>query len=244
MTSKSKPLSVAELNGRLGYSFRDAKLLELSIIHKSFGNEHRAAQSVSVRDNERLEFLGDAILDLIISQYLLETYPNFSEGDLSKLRAGLVNERSLAKVARSLSLGDYVWLGKGEEFTGGRTKDSILASTFEAIVAAVYQDGGFDAANNWVRTLFEDKIASAGIEDVLQDYKTKLQEVVQAKYRSAPRYEVIQSSGPDHDKTFEVQLSINGSVICKAAGKSKKQAEQLAAKEALEREAREVQDAR
>lgn len=238
MTSKSQPKPISELDGKLGYKFKDQKLLELAIIHKSFGNEHRAAQSVSVRDNERLEFLGDAILDLIISQYLLETYPNFSEGDLSKLRAGLVNERSLAKVARALALGEYVWLGKGEELTGGRAKDSILASTFEAIVAAVYQDGGFETANTWVRTLFEDKITSAGSEDVLQDYKTKLQEVVQAKYRSAPRYEVVHSSGPDHDKTFEVQLSINGAVVCKATGKSKKQAEQLAAKEALEREGR------
>lgn len=236
MQSLSKPERLEELGKRLGYTFKNPKLLELSCIHKSYGNEHRSNQSVDARDNERLEFLGDAILDLSVSLILLETYPLCAEGDLSKLRAGLVNERSLAKIARQLTLGEFVWLGKGEEGTGGREKDSILASTFEAVVAAVYSDGGFAAADTWVRGLFLERVNAARENDTLQDYKTKLQEVAQAKYRMAPRYDVLLATGPDHDKTFEVQLSINGKIISKAVGKSKKQAEQLAAKEALDLE--------
>ena len=229
------PKPVSELAKSLVYEFQDASLLELACIHKSYGNEHRSTEPVNVRDNERFEFLGDAVLDLIVSQILLEAFPECSEGDLSKLRASLVNEKSLAKIARTLSLGDFLWLGKGEQHTGGRDKDSILASTFEAIVAAVYSDGGFLRCDAWVRELFAERIKMCRDQSAMQDFKTRLQEVVQARFRSAPRYEVLSSSGPDHDKTFEIQLVINGDIFASASGKSKKEAEQGAAKIALEK---------
>ncbi|MBI3542380.1 MAG: ribonuclease III [Deltaproteobacteria bacterium] len=224
----------AELSQRLGYDFKNPSLLELACIHKSYGNEHRSAERIDTRDNERFEFLGDAILDLSISQILLESFPECSEGDLSKLRAGLVNEKSLARVARDLKLGEHVWLGKGEQHTGGREKDSILASTFEAIVAAVFVDGGFHAADEWVRALFKERVRTSRDATSLSDFKTRLQEVVQARFKAAPRYDVLTSSGPDHDKTFEIQLVINGAVAATATGKSKKEAEQSAAKIALD----------
>ncbi|MBI3555725.1 MAG: ribonuclease III [Deltaproteobacteria bacterium] len=235
VTSPSGPKPVADLAKRLGYEFKDARLLELACIHKSYGNEHRSSEPVSVRDNERFEFLGDAVLDLIVSQILLEAFPDCSEGDLSKLRASLVNEKSLARIARALALGDFLLLGKGEQHTGGRDKDSILASTFEAVVAAVYSDGGFSTCNEWVRGLFAERVKLCRDQSALQDFKTRLQEVVQARFKNAPRYEVLNSSGPDHDKTFEIQLLINGDVLAGASGKSKKEAEQSAAKIALEK---------
>lgn len=225
---------VTELIQSLGYEFREIKFLELACIHKSFGNEQRSNVPIAARDNERLEFLGDAILDLVVSQLLLESFPDSSEGDLSKLRAALVNEKYLAKLAREMRLGDYLWLGKGEEGTGGREKDSILASTFEAIVAAVFTDGGFVAVEQWVRGLFGERVKSSQQEEALHDFKTRLQELVQARFKSSPRYEVMQTSGPDHAKTFEVQLQINGNVVATATGKSKKEAEQHAARLALE----------
>jgi len=228
------PKSLEELGRALGYSFKNAQLLELACIHKSYGNEHRSTLRIDVRDNERLEFLGDAVLDLTISQLLLERSPDCSEGDLSKLRASLVNEKSLARVSRQLGLGDYLWLGKGESHTGGREKDSIIASAFEAVVAAVYLDGGFGEADSWVRGLFVERLSAKMESHGLHDYKTRLQEVVQAKFRSAPRYEVVQSSGPDHAKTFEIHLMINGEFAASASGRSKKEAEQSAAKIALE----------
>jgi ribonuclease III len=230
----STPRPISELSERLGYGFKDPKLLELACIHKSFGNEHRAAQPLEARDNERLEFLGDAVLDLIVSLCLLEAFPKSSEGDLSKLRAGLVNEKSLARLAKTLELGEFIWLGKGEEQTGGRAKESILASTLEAVVAAVFSDGGFAAADAWVRELFAARLKGIRGEDGLQDYKTTLQELVQGRFKSAPRYELVQASGPDHDKTFEVRVLINGALTATASGKSKKEAEQQAAKLALE----------
>lgn len=232
---ESLPKPPAELAHRFGYSFRDPGILELALIHKSYGNEQRGELPLKERDNERFEFLGDAVLDLIISQLLLDHFPDAPEGELSKLRAGLVNERVLARLARDLGLGDFVWLGKGEEQTGGRDKDSILASTLEAVVAAVYADGGYAEAEKWVRTHFLDRIRSSREEDSLQDYKTRLQEVVQARFRVAPRYEVVDASGPDHAKTFEVRLSINGKVAATATGKSKKEAEQGAARAVFEK---------
>jgi ribonuclease III len=231
MSDKSK---LPQLEKTLKYHFKDLEKLELALTHKSFGNEHRANSRVAVRDNERLEFLGDAILDFIISQMLLDTYTELSEGDLSKLRAGLVNEKTLSKIAQDLSLGEHLWLGKGEELTGGREKESILASTFEAIVAAVFADGGYEAADAWVKLLFDSRIKNAVADDNLQDHKTKLQEIVQYKFKTAPKYEVLQSRGPDHDKIFEVALSIQGVALSKAIGKSKKEAEQSAAKVVFE----------
>jgi len=231
---QTEPRPALELSIALGLKFKNITFLELACVHKSYGNENRGALSIDVRDNERMEFLGDAILDLAISKLLLEEFPDAPEGDLSKLRAALVNEKTLSVVARTLELGDYVWLGKGEELTGGKDKDSILASTLEAIVAAVFLDGGFEAADEWLRRLFNDQVKEVRVKSTFQDFKTKLQEVVQARFKTAPRYELLDSTGPDHDKTFSIRLIVNGKELAKATGKSKKQAEQSAAELALE----------
>lgn len=228
----AKPVS--DLVPVLGYAFGNLTLLEVACTHKSYGNENRPNEPIAIRNNERFEFLGDAILDLVVSLVLLEQYPKSPEGELSKLRASLVNEKSLSKIARNLKLGEFILLGRGEDLTGGREKESILASTLEAIIAAVFTDGGFAAADAWVRGLFAGNLKVFGASEDVQDYKTRLQEIVQARYRVAPRYEVVESTGPDHDKTFRVELMVNGKVIAAAAGKSKKEAEQAAAKAAFE----------
>ncbi|MBI2606630.1 MAG: ribonuclease III [Deltaproteobacteria bacterium] len=218
---------------KLGYRFRDLKWLELALIHKSFGNENRGDIAIDERDNERLEFLGDAVLDLVISEILLSEYRDWSEGELSKMRASLVNERVLASLARDLGLGSLLKLGKGEEQTGGRDKDSILASTLEAVIAAIYMDAGYKAARTWVQASFLSRLRRAPADESYGDFKTRLQEIVQARFKSAPRYELIQTEGPDHDKTFEVRLIVDGKAVASASGKSKKEAEQNAARAAL-----------
>lgn len=223
----------AGLGKKLGYRFRDLKWLDLALIHKSFGNENRGGVAIDERDNERLEFLGDAVLDLVISEILLTEYRDWAEGELSKMRASLVNERVLAGLARELGLGNLLKLGKGEEQTGGRDKDSILASTLEAVIAAVYMDAGYKAARTWVQSKFLSRLKQPSADESFGDFKTRLQEIVQARYKSAPRYELVQTEGPDHDKTFEVELFVDGDAVAKASGKSKKEAEQNAAQAAL-----------
>ncbi len=227
--------SLETLMRKLNYHFKNSKLLETAVTHKSFGNENLMNELPDHRDNERLELLGDAVLDLIITEMLLIKYKYYSEGDLSKLRAYLVNEHALSVVASELDIGKHILFGKGEEQTGGAEKESILASTLEAIVAAIYLDGGFDSTKRWIEHLFKVNVENADTAHAFGDYKTKLQEIVQAQLKSAPKYEVVSSSGPDHDKTFEIRLVINGSEITVASGKSKKEAEQNAAKAALER---------
>lgn len=217
-----------------GHLFKDPNLLERALIHKSYGNENRSELSISKRDNEQLEFLGDAVLDLIISKFLLEAYPESSEGELSKLRAGLVNEKTLAQIARSLKLGEHICLGKGEDQTGGRDKDSILSSSLEALIAAIYNDSDIQTCEQWLRANFWTWVIESKVTDPLRDYKTRLQEIVQARYKVAPRYEVISSMGPDHEKTFEIQVLIHERVLASASGKSKKEAEQNAAQKVLE----------
>ncbi len=215
----------------IGYKFRDTNLLKKALIHKSFGNE-----GYSSENNERLEFLGDAILDFFVSEILYEVYPDITEGELSRLRAGLVNEKAFSKLAKEMNLGEFLFLGKGEDHTQGRKKASILAGTFEALVAAMYLDGGFESVKTWVRHIFIEKVKLSREEDPLQDYKTRLQEGVQLKYKSIPKYEVIRASGPDHDKVFEVELLIQDRPVSRAIGKTKKEAEQKAAKLAFEKQ--------
>lgn len=226
--SKFRPLME-----RIGYQFKATEALEIAFFHKSYGNERRTHKPLQVRDNERLEFLGDAVLDLAITEILLERYPDSTEGELSKLRASLVNERTLSALARELDLGAYIYLGKGEEQTKGREKDSILASTFEALVAAVFIDCGYQLTLKWVQTLFEQRLHTLQMPDTALDFKTRLQEIVQGKYRSTPRYELIQATGPDHEKVFEVHVLINNQAVAKGIGKNKKEAEQKAAEQAL-----------
>ena len=215
----------------LQYTYCHSNLLEEALTHSSYANEHRNDQ---IRDNERLEFLGDAILDLIISEYLFKKYPNMPEGDLSKLRASIVCEGSLAKNAKKIALGKYILLGKGEELTGGRTRASILADAFEAITGSLFLDGGFEEAKRFIHaTLVADVEQSECIESLYTDYKTLLQECIQKISTQPIQYEVVGEEGPDHDKHFYVEVFHEERSLGRGVGKSKKEAEQDAAKKAL-----------
>ncbi len=223
-----------DLERVLGYSFEDPRRLYQALIHRSFAHENPQVQEA---DNETLEFLGDAVLGLAVSHLLLERFPNLKEGELSRLRSSIVNERELAKLALSLHLGDFLRLGKGEELTGGRQKPSLLADTLEAVLAAIYLDGGLEATIHLVERLFQAYLDAERDEDPLKiwdkDYKTQLQELTQARYRLAPAYVLEVEAGPDHDKTFEVSVVLEGRVLARGSGKSKKEAQQEAAREAL-----------
>ena len=214
---------------KLGYSFRDEGLCEMALTHKSWLNERPLEKRT---DNERLEFLGDAVIALVVSDLLMRRFPDHPEGELSKKRAAMVNEAGLAEVAESLSLGQWIFLGRGEEQAGGRQKRSILADAFEALVGAVYRDGGFQAAYHVAEGLFERALAGAGTA-ADRDFKSRLQEISQARLHLAPTYTVIAQEGPDHDKTFEVAIFLGGREYGRAQGKSKKEAQQNAAARAL-----------
>ncbi|MDO8644221.1 MAG: ribonuclease III [bacterium] len=222
---------IKALEKNIGCSFRDKELLTRAITHKSYANE--AGFSFGC-DNERLEFLGDAVLELTISQALMEKFPHLPEGDLSKMRAGIVNEKQLADMARSLNLGDFLLLGKGEEQTGGRNKNSLLADAYEAVLGAIYQDRGFKKAFELIHAHYESSLPEGPDSVFYQDYKTLLQEKVQSHFRQAPRYRLAREYGPDHDKTFEVNLFVQEKIYGVGTGKNKKEAEQEAARMALE----------
>jgi ribonuclease-3 len=217
----------SELEGVLGYTFRDRAVLETALRHASWCNE----QGKGVEDNQRLEFLGDAVLSLTVSQRLMARFPDAHEGDLSVTRAQVVSEEGLSEVARQLGFGNWLLLGKGEEKSGGRSKPKILADAFEAIVAAVYLDGGFHAAWDLVERLLTERINTAEIKN-FHDFKTRLQETVQARMKATPTYRVVQELGPDHDKRFVVAVTIGSDEWARAVGRSKKEAEQMAAAEA------------
>ena len=222
---------VEALEQRLGVQIGNVELALAALTHKSFVNEHRGE---ALRDNERLEFLGDAVIDLAVSHRLMERFPEAREGELSKIRAAMVDEAGLALMARACDLGSLLRLGRGEELTGGRQKSSLLADGMEAVVAALYLDGGLDPVlavlDRFLGAAFEQ--AAAGTLD--RDYKTQFQELAQSRLRSAPRYRVVAEHGPDHSKVFEVELELKGEVVGHGAGRSKKDAEQAAAKLALE----------
>ena len=209
----------------LGYSFVDPTLLSRALTHVSHERENGAGH------NEVLEFLGDAVLDLAVSDLLMRRFPARSEGDLSKMRAALVNTSALAEKAAQLELGALLRLGKGEERSGGRTKPSILAGAFEAVLGAVYQDGGFEAARRLVERYFTGDVKERKLGQ--QDYKTRLQEISQMLFHAPPVYRIVSESGPDHDKHFVTEIAVGGKVLGKGEGKTKKQAEQQAAKRAL-----------
>lgn len=217
------------------YRFTNPSFLIEALTHKSYVNERRDSGR---KHNERLEFLGDAVLSLIISDYLARRYPELSEGALSKLKAKLVSEAPLANAARRLDLGARLQLGRGEERSNGRGKASLLADAFEAIIAAVYLDGGFEASRNFTIEVLTDELRQI---DVLQkkpggdDYKTRLQEWCQKRYGLLPRYVIVRETGPDHQKLFEVEVQTNDRVLGSGRGHSKKEAEQEAAQRALER---------
>lgn len=217
------------LEQRLGHAFAGRGLLRTALTHKSWLNERPAGVS---GDNERLEFLGDAVLALVVSDLLMARTPGGSEGDLSKARAAVVSEGSLARAADRIGLGEWLLLGRGEEMAGGRAKPSLLANTLEALLGAVYVDAGFAAARRVAEALLDESLAEADRVSTT-DYKSRLQERTQGEMREAPRYAVVAESGPDHDKLWEVAVVIAGRVYARASGRSKKEAEQAAAASAL-----------
>jgi ribonuclease III len=227
---------------RLGYAFRDPLLLDRALTHSSAVPELRAARGEDiafsgsvVQDNERLEFLGDAVLELLTSEYLLLNYPEWSEGQLSKSRARIVNAHSLEIAARGLQLGDHLRLGRGEEKTGGREKPALLADAFEAIVAAMYLDGGLNPARDLLRrTVFEQALED-GDRISESDRKSALQEFLQAKGDQPAEYRLAGETGPDHQKKFRVEVWVKGEFMSSAEGTTKKEAEQKAARCALEK---------
>lgn len=216
------------LEEKLGYEFQDCRLLENALTHSSCANESRGRLS----SNERLEFLGDSILGMVVAEHLYRNHPDLPEGDLTRTRAALVCEESLVEVAKELSLGEYLHLGKGEEAGGGRRRPSIQADAVEAVLAAVYLDGGIGSA----RKIIQRYILCREIEGLTRprDYKTALQELVQRESGQVLKYRLTGSEGPDHDKRFFVEVDLNGTAIGSGKGHSKKEAEQMAAKSAIQ----------
>ena len=217
--------NLEEFQGKIRYYFNDKELLIEALSHSSYANEKRKGRN----SNERLEFLGDSVLSIVVSQYLFEHFTHLPEGELTKIRASLVCEKSLYEFAKQIDLGEHILLGKGEENTGGRERVSILADAFEAVIAAVFLDGGLEAARRHIL-----KFIPKDIDDrkpvSFSDHKTILQEIIQKKVE----YKLVGQSGPDHNKAFKVQVRLNSNVIGTGIGRSKKEAEQMAAKEALE----------
>jgi len=218
----------SELEALLGYHFANRALLEQALRHPSWCNEQPEPRP---DDNERLEFLGDAVLDLVVSHRVMTRYPTAHEGDLSVTRQQLVSEAALSEVAGGLGLGAWIQLGKGEEKSGGRTKPRILADGFEAVIGALYLDGGYGAAWDMVERVLGAKIATVELKN-FYDFKTRLQETAQARLKATPTYHVVSELGPDHDKRFVVAVTIGTDEWARAVGRSKKEAEQMAAAEA------------
>lgn len=214
---------------KLGYNFKNVQYIETALTHSSYANEMKKNREC----NERLEFLGDSVLSIVVADYLFKNCSHLPEGDMTKLRAALVCEQALFDYATKINLGFYLKLGKGEIMTGGRERPSILADAFEAVIAAIYLDGGMEKASSFILKFIKERIKTAGAETA-KDYKTILQEIIQQNKEEKVTYHLVSESGPDHDKHFFVEVHLNSNVIGKGEGKSKKQAEQLAAKEALE----------
>jgi ribonuclease-3 len=217
------------LEEKLDYTFQDPKLLEHALTHSSYANESRGRLS----SNERLEFLGDSILGMVVADFLYRNHPNLPEGDLTRIRAALVCEESLAAVAEQLGLGDYLRLGRGEEAGGGRRRPSICADAVEAVLAAVYLDGGIGSA----RKIIQNYILSREVAGLAKprDYKTNLQEIVQRRGGQVLQYRLVREEGPDHDKRFYTAVDLNGTTVGTGSGRSKKEAEQMAAKAAIQK---------
>ena len=222
---------VETLLSRIGYEFKDVSLLKNALTHSSYSSEHRMEYT---SNNERLEFIGDAYVDAAVGAELFRIMKDAPEGVLSKNRADVVREESLADAAREISLGDYIYMGKGEEATGGRNKDSILADTFEAMIGAIIIDGGYDEGKRVILSLLNSRIELAVAGKLRNDYKTMLQEKLQEKdHELRLKYTTVSESGPDHDKTFTIEVSAGFDVLGTGQGKSKSKAEQEAAKDAL-----------
>lgn len=229
-SAKAKNSNFSTLNRKLGYRFKREGILEKAFRHASYVNERDKGD---LGNNERLEFLGDAVLDLAISHILMDLFEDVDEGELSKYRASVVNEGGLCRVARELELGSYMFLGRGEELTQGRKKPSILANTLEALLGALYLDAGFERTKEIIHGLFMPLIEKINSGWAMNDFKSILQEHTQEKYKQRPEYRLVEERGPAHDRTFRVSLHLEGRIIAGGEGKSKKEAEQRAAREAF-----------
>jgi len=221
---------LTELEKILGYTFRDKKLLDRALTHSSYANEMKSGAG----SNERLEFLGDSVLSLVVAEHIFKNYRKLPEGDLTRIRAAVVCENALCGFSINMEIGRYLMLGKGEEHNGGRERPSILADAFEAILAAMYLDGGYEVAKKHVLRFVEPMLCDLEPTEALHDYKTLLQEIIQKNPEEELKYVVTGETGPDHDKSFTVEVHLNSNVIGTGSGHSKKSAEQAAAKQALE----------
>lgn len=229
--SSERKKSLNEIQSQINYSFNNNELLDTSLTHSSFANESKMENCES---NERLEFLGDVVINLVVSEYLYRRFSKLPEGELTKRRATVVCESSLAFAARKVNLGEYLLLGKGEEATGGRNRDSILADAFEALIGAIYIDGGLERARDFLLGMFEQEVIYALSKgNLFIDYKTELQEILQKKTKSKIEYKVEKEVGPDHNKKFYMNVIVENKIIGSGMGRNKKEAEQMAAKQAL-----------
>ncbi len=219
--------AVKQFQEKIGYKFKDESLLFEALSHSSYANENKKTRN----SNERLEFLGDSVLSIVVSDHIFEHYKHLPEGELTKMRASLVCEKALFEFSKKIDLGSYIFLGKGEEMTGGRTRPSIVSDAFEAVIAAIYLDGGMEVVSKYILSFLPENITPD--ISVFHDYKTALQEVIQRNPEEKIEYHLKGESGPDHNKQFTVQVLLNSNVIGEGTGRSKKTAEQLAAKEAL-----------
>lgn len=221
-------MMLEELEAGLGYTFRDKSILENALTHSSYANENRAQ---GLKDNERLEFLGDSILGFVVADYLYRNFPDRPEGELTRIRADLVCEKNLARAAATIQLGSFLLLGHGEEHGGGRRRDSIVSDAMESVIAASYMDGGFDAAKEIIDRLILSDVSAGKPHNY--DYKTVLQELVQRKKDQVLQYVLTGQTGPDHNKSFEIDVLLNGTPCGHGTGSSKKRAEQAAAAAAI-----------
>jgi ribonuclease III len=222
---------ITKLEDTLRISFSDSALLQQALVHRSYLNEK---PDFELRSNERLEFLGDSILSAVVAEKLYIDYPDLSEGDMTKLRSALVRRETLSRIAQQLNLDDYLYLGRGEETSGGRAKESILADALEAVIGAVFMDQGFNVCRDLILRLYEGGVEKAVSARPTTDFKSRFQEVAQSKYHEIPEYRVISAEGPDHAKNFIVEVAVCGRVMGKGMGSTKLAAEQGAAKAALD----------
>lgn len=231
MLTEDRVKELEVLQNKFKFKFHDINLLNQSLTHKSYVNENI---NENLQDNERLEFLGDSVLSLIVSDYSIKRFINYSEGELTKIRAAVVSEANLSLIARELEIGRFLLLGKGEEMTGGRDKTSLLANAFEAVIAAIYLDSGYKEAFDVLINILNDKIDKVAGYGLHKDYKSELQELIQNRQSSIPQYKVSAEYGPSHEKIFEVEVIINNEVCGVGIGKTKKEAEQSAAQKVME----------
>lgn len=223
---RNNMINYEKIEKNLGITFKDRSLLDIALTHRSYLNEHRDA---SLQNNERIEFLGDAVLELVISSYLFRTYKDKPEGDLTNIRAAVVRTESLAEESRKLGLGEFLRMSKGEEESGGKDKDYLLANTFEAVLGAIYEDQGFEVCKEYLSRTILKKVANIVDNNLYIDPKTQAQEIIQAEFKVTPVYEVVKEEGPDHDKKFTVALKIKNKAVATGIGSSKQKAEEEAA---------------